>query len=168
MKRLMLAVALLTLFGSQGFAANDSQKFTLTVAPTLTITAPADVPKTHDTTDANQTFDPQNWAVTCNNGAGATVAFSITTFSNGSAVRDSSLTVSVASSDQATANWQVTTVGAQSTDNVNSVNTATVNADSDGPGNATFTVNVTFIDSDYSVLPAGDYVATVTGTLTAK
>ena len=41
-------------------------------------------------------------------------------------------------------------------------------AASTGPGNATFGLNVTFIDTNYSVLPAGSFVSTVTGTITAN
>ncbi|MEZ6055408.1 MAG: hypothetical protein R3C01_01765 [Planctomycetaceae bacterium] len=167
MKKFALAaLAAIAVFGASSVqAASDTQTFTVTVAPTLTITAPANASMAHNTTNANQVFPNQDWAVTCNNAAGADVSFQITTFANGAVERDASLAVSVTSANQLSAGWVVsnspqTTAGTGTT--------ATVLADSVGPGNATFTLGVSFLDTDYAVLPAGDYIATVTGTITAK
>ena len=47
-------------------------------------------------------------------------------------------------------------------------NTAAVTATSVTAGNATLNLTVTFLDTDYSTIPTGDYAVTVTGTLTAN
>jgi hypothetical protein len=175
MKRvvLTLAVALAAIAaGPQQLFAQatdtDTQTFTVTVAPILSINAPITGGATiaHDTTDTNQVFPLQTWSALCNNGLGASIDFVITPFANGTTERNAQLVAAVLSSD-ASAAWAMTTASA-TTDYLSATPNATVSAASEGPGNASFGLTVTFIDSDYSVLPAGSFVSTVTGTITAN
>lgn len=173
MKRIVLALAAAAMMGVPGvlFAQatdTDTQTFTVTVAPVLSINAPITGGATiaHDTTDTNQVFPTQTWTAICNNGPGASLAFVITPFVNGTTKRNATLSAAVTSSG-AGSGWAMTTASATTNYTLPSPN-ATVSAASTGPGNATFGLNVTFIDTNYSVLPAGSFVSTVTGTITAN
>ena len=150
---------------------SDTQNFTVTVDPELTITAPVAVSITHDTTDANQVFAAQSWTVTQNASAGAAVTFSTNqAFTNATAnmKRNAKLDLAIATSDSA-AGWTVS-VASNQTDYANATpdEIATVSAASTAPGDAAFNLTVTFVDTDFSVLASGNYVTTVTGTITAN
>lgn len=176
MKRFVLALvaaaAAVVAAPSGAFAQasdTDTQTFTVTVAPVLSINAPltGGVTIAHNGSDANQTFTTQTWTAVCNNGLGASVNFVITPFANGTTKRNASLSASITSSDAGAA-WAMT-VASGTTDYTNAVlPNATVAAASTGPGNANFGLNVVFLDTDYSALPAGSFVSTVTGTITAN
>ena len=149
---------------------SDTETFTVNVGAVLTITAPAaSASINHDTTDANQVFPAQAWAVTQNAAAGANVTFSVSqAFTNGTSKRDAKLDLAIASSE-ANAGWTVTTATDQ-TDYANATpdESATVAANATAAGNATFNLTVTFLDTNYSVLTTGAYSTTVTGTIAAN
>ena len=160
----------------------DTQKFTVTVPSTLSITAPSDRSQPHDTTNNNQVFSPgtnlaNHWAVSCNSNAGATVALTtVTPFTNGIHKQDARLDLAVSSSDNTsgsspTAIWTVV----QPSDQTNYIagtpagDDATVIAQSTRPGKATLGLTVTFVmDNAYSTLSQGSYVIDVVGTITAN
>ncbi len=156
----------------------DTQRFTVTVPSTLSITAPADQSLTHDTTDNNQVFSPgslaaNHWAVQCNSSAGATVNLRTSTpfthTSNSTYKRDAKLDLSVSSSDNSSSGaiWSIATASDQ-TNYVASDNIASVQATSAQPGKATLALSVTFITNTYSTLLQGDYQIDVVGTIAAN
>ena len=149
---------------------SDTETFTVNVPAELTITAPtATVAITHDTTDANQAFPAQAWAVTQNGSVGANVTFSVSSaFTNGASKRDVGLALAIGSSDSGSG-WTVTTATDQ-TDYANATpdETAIVSANATAAGNATFDLTVTFLDTNYSLLTTGAYSTTVTGTISAN
>lgn len=155
--------------GNSAFA--QTQQFTVVVSDVLSISAPADVSINHDTTDANQSFNvaDSNWAVLSNQGSGATVTFTSSgLFTNivGSNIytRDYTMGLSVVSDPDTV--WSVTGAGAFASSS--GVASGSVQAASTGPGNATLGLDVTFVDSDFSVLPAGNYTMAVTATIVAN
>ncbi|MEZ6067301.1 MAG: hypothetical protein R3B90_16715 [Planctomycetaceae bacterium] len=175
MKRFLLAVAAIAAIGMVApqaakaqATASDTQTFVVRIRPVISITAPSNrVLIRHDRTDANQTFDPQLWVATTNNATGASIDWEITPFANGSTQRNARLTASVDSSDAAAA-WTMGTATA-TTDYTSLVSpNADVTASSTGPGDGGFNLVVDFLDTDYSQLPAGDFVSTVVGTITAN
>jgi hypothetical protein len=148
----------------------DTQRFTVTVPSTLSITGPADQTLTHDTTNNNQVFAPgsntaNHWAVQCNSGAGATVNLRTNTpfthTSNSAYKRDAKLDLAVS------AIWTVSTASDQ-TNYAGSDNVANVQATSSQPGKATLALSVTFITNTYSTLLQGDYQIDVVGTIAAN
>jgi hypothetical protein len=170
---LALAAAAAIVVGAPGdlwaqLTDTDTQTFTVTVAPVLSINAPITGGATiaHDTTNTNQSFPSQTWNAISNSSAGATLAFVITPFANGSTQRNARLTGVVGSADVGSG-WAMTTPTA-TTNYSSTTPNATVSAASTAPGNATFGLGVTFLDTSYSTLPAGSFVATVTGTITAN
>jgi hypothetical protein len=166
-----LAIAAVLFVAPQGASAqavdSDSQFFIVEVAPVIAISAPA-FPAiiAHDTTDTNQAFATQTWSAITNNTTGATINWVITPFANGLTQRNARLTAGVASSD-ASAAWAMTTA-TDDTDYLSATPNGLVSAASEGPGAGTFGLNVVFLDSDYSQLPAGTYTSLVTGTITAN
>ncbi|MCA9057940.1 MAG: hypothetical protein KDA85_05555 [Planctomycetaceae bacterium] len=157
----------------------DTQRFTVTVPSSLSITAPADRTLTHDTTNNSQVFTPggdtaNHWAVLCNSSAGASVNITATSpfthTSDSTYKRDAALNLAVSSSDNTgggSSIWAVTQSTA-STDYANAVNTASVTASSAQPGKATLALTVTFVTNTYSTLLQGDYVVDVVGTIAAN
>lgn len=180
-KSLLKAVCAVVVFaGVQSVNAQttDSQKFTVTVPSTLSITGPADQTLTHDTTNNNQVFSPgavtaNHWAVLCNAGAGATVNLATSTpfthTTNNTYKRDAKLDLSVSSTDNngAAAIWSVSTASDQ-TNYVGADSNASVQATSAMPGKGTLALTVTFITNTYSTLLQGDYQIDVVGTITAN
>jgi len=162
-----LAVAFTVLMSASAFAQstdNDSQTFTVVVGDAISITAPADVSINHNLSDSDQPFAQQAWNVYTSNSTGASVVMSMGRFvhtGDATYFRNGSMGLAVVSSD-ATAGWGVDVA----TDNTSASGTATVNASSSGPGSGQLGLSVVFIESDASTLAAGDYVATVTGTIT--
>ena len=156
----------------------DTQRFTVTVPSTLSITGPADQVLTHDATNNNQIFSPgtvtaNHWAVLCNANAGATVNLTTSTpfthTSNNTYKRDAKLDLAVSSTDNNGVNaiWTVATPS-DTTNYVGSDNNATVQATSSRPGKATLALTVTFITNTYSTLLQGDYQVDVVGTIAAN
>ena len=167
------ALVTLVLAASHANAVDDTETFTVTVDPVLTITAPAaSVSAIHDTTDTNQAFAAQRWTVTQNASAGASVTFSTNqAFTHATATtvkRDARLDLALFSSDTGSG-WAVSTA-TDTTDYANATpdEVATVAAASTAAGDAAFDLTVTFITVDFSTLPSGNYSTTVTGTLTAN
>ncbi len=144
--------------------ANDSQNFTVVVGDALSITAPADVLINHNLADSDQPFSQQSWNVYTSNALGASVSMSMGRFvhdSDSTFFRNASMDLAVLSSD-ATATWAVDSAS----DSTNATGTATVAASSTGPGSGALGLSVVFIETDASTLASGNYVATVTGTIT--
>jgi hypothetical protein len=160
----------------------DTQRFTVTVPSTLSITAPSDRVQAHDTTNNNQVFAPgtnlaNHWAVSCNSNAGATVLLTTSTpFTNGTHEQDARLDLAVSSTDNTsgatpTAIWSVTQPSGQTNYLAGTAagDTASVIAQSSRPGKATLGLTVTFVmDNAYSTLSQGNYVIDVVGTIAAN
>ncbi len=177
MTKLNLAPALILalafgLLARPAEAAIDTQDYTVTVSSTLTITAPAAALITHDGGDANQAFTSQDWTIACNDPLGSTVQFGVsapfTHTTDASYQADVKLDLALGTVDGA-ANWTVGTA-TDTTDHANATPdpAAMVSASSTAAGDATLSLTVTFVQSDFSVLAAGDYAVTVTGTITAN
>jgi hypothetical protein len=162
-----LAVAFTLFSGTSLFAQStdaDSQQFTVVVGDAISITAPADVSINHNLADVDQPFAQQTWNVYTSNALGAGVVLDMGRFintSNASFFREGQLDLAVLSSD-ATATWVVGTAS----DDTSGSGTASVDGSSTGPGSGQLGVSVTFLETDASTLASGDYVATVTGTIT--
>lgn len=150
----------------------QTQQFTVVVSDVLSISAPADVSINHDTSDANQAFNvaDSNWAVLSNQGSGATVTF-VTNgrFTNvvgaNTYTRDYTMGLSVESDPDSV--WN-TVAGAATWASATDGAIGTVQAESTGPGGASLGLAVTFVDNDYSQLPAGNYTMAVTATIVAN
>lgn len=178
--KVVCGAAVVIVAGSQAGMAQttDTQRFTVTVPSTLSITGPADQTLIHDTTNSNQVFSPgalpaNHWAVLCNSAAGATVNLTTNTpfthTTSNTYKRNAKLDLAVSSSDNngASAIWGVTTA----TDQTNfggADNNASVQATSAMPGKATLALTVTFITNTYSTLLQGDYQIDVVGTIAAN
>ncbi|MEZ6123099.1 MAG: hypothetical protein R3C49_08000 [Planctomycetaceae bacterium] len=170
--RCLCAVAAVVM-GNTAFGQAPTQQFTVVVDSVLTLTAPADLSITHDTTDANQTFGLANWGVLSNHGTGATVDFTTTqVFQNGTFERDLEMTVSVVTTDNDISSnpvWSVNPTLTTYASDYNANNrTGHVQATSSSPGNATLGLQMVFVDNDYSLLPSGNYTVTVTGTISGN
>lgn len=161
-----LAMAVTVLMAQQLFAqtATDSQVFTVVVGDAISITASADVTINHNLADTDQVFAQQPWNVFTSNPTGASVTLDMGRFvldTDSTFFRDASMVLAALSSD-ATANWAVTTASGSTAGS----GTASVAAASTGPGSGQLGLSVTFIETDASTLAAGNYVATVVGTIT--
>lgn len=162
-----LTLAATVLCGQGLFAQStdtDSQVFTVVVGDAISITAPADVLINHNLTDNNQVFAEQPWNVFTSNPTGAAVTLDMGRFvldTDSTFFRDASMALAMLSTDS-TANWAVTTAAGTTAGS----GTASVAAGSTGPGSGQLGLTVTFIESDASTLAAGNYVATVVGTIT--
>jgi hypothetical protein len=171
-KNQFLAFGFVVTFGIQAAQAQttDSQAFTVRVPQNISISAPSDVLINHDLTNADQAFGAQAWDVRGNTPSGVTVNFSVTSpftnQTNNTFKRDARLSL-VKGTTTGTANWTVTTATDQ-TNYTGSDNGATVTASSDGAGRANMLLTVTFVTGDIGSVLAGDYVTTVTGTVTAN
>ena len=173
---LTLVIALAVMFSAASVQAQGrpsssaGQKFTVTVPTSVAIVAPTDVQITHDQTDNDQAFPVQVWAVKGNVAAGVTVTFStnqpFTNISDATFKRDAKLDLAVATT-AGPATWSIS----KATDKTNylgRVNVATVQAASNGVGKANFNLSVSFLTNTFGSFIAGDYVTTVTGTITAN
>ena len=151
-------VAWVTMAGSTATALGQS------------VTAPAQQSITHNGADAPQQFSEVVWNLI----TGPDVAGYITEWSCGPFVHsvnanlkaDSELRVRVLSSE-GQANW-TTIVASDQTDYAAGNQTASVVLQSSSVGDGQAGLTVTFLNSDFSKLGAGDYTITVAGTITAK
>jgi hypothetical protein len=168
----ILAVAVALVPVSDLFAQTGSQKFTVNVPSSISITAPADVALTHDESDNNQAFPAQSWGVSGNTQAGVNVSFStaqaFTHTTDSSYKRDVELSLALGNAIGA-ATWTVGTAS-DTTDYANATpdEVATVAASSDGVGAADFDLSVTFITDTFGSFAAGAYETTVTGTVSSN
>lgn len=161
--------ALVVLASQSGAFAQNSQTFNVVVPSVITITAPSAVSINHNQTDANQVFPVQAWSAKCNNGIGGTVSFSTNNaflaVVNGTTYkRHAQLNLAVGSAD-AGSGWN-TLIASDTTTASDEV--ATVSAVSLKPGDATLNLTMTFLDTDFSVLPAATFALTVTATISAN
>lgn len=130
------------------------------------ITAPAGQSQNHNGSDANQSFTQSTWTLSSTEALGATLTLSAGPFTHSTVStikRDTRLDLAVLSS-QGAALWAATVPTSQTNIALN-VNTATVAAKSSSLGGGTVGLTVTFMDTDYSTLAAGNYTLTVTGTI---
>lgn len=164
------AVVMLTAASVQ--AQSDSQKFTVTVPTTITITAPTDAVATHDETENNQTIDAA-WTVVANDPDGVSISFStdqaFTNTSDSDYKRDVKLDIALGSGNTGPAAWTFPTATDQTDYDAGTPDEiATVQAVSDDVGTATLDLTISFITDGYGTFAAGDYETTVTGTVTAN
>jgi hypothetical protein len=160
----------LTVVGVASAQQTANQTFDVTVPVSLSISAPtASVALTHDKSDNIQNFASQQWSVAGNNGTGVTVSFATATpfthTANNTYKADARLALSLGTTTGST--FTVTTA----TDTSNFVandNSASVAADSNGPGSAQMNLAVSFITGNFNTLAAGTYRTIVTGTIAAK
>jgi hypothetical protein len=147
-----------------------SQNFTVRVPTNISITAPANILINHDETENNQAFPNQAWTVKGNVLSGVTVAFAtnqaFTHTTDNTFKRNARLDLALGTT-LGPATWSVGQA-TDTTDYANSDGVATVQASSNGVGRATFNLGVSFITDGYGTFAAGDYVTTVTGTVTAN
>lgn len=134
------------------------------------ITAPAQQSITHNNADAPQPFSEVVWnLISGSDAAGYITEWSCGPFvhsANANLKADSELSVRVLSS-QGPANWTVS-VANDHTDFAAGKQTASVVAQSFAVGDGQAGLNVTFVNSDFSQLGAGDYTMTITGTIIAN
>ena len=134
------------------------------------ITAPAHQSVTHSGNDAPQVFSEAVWDLMSGLDAGGyTAQWSCSPFVhsvNASLKVDSRLAIRVVASE-GSANWTAI-VGSDQTDYAAADDTAVVAAQSFSVGSGQVGLTVTFLNSDFSILGAGDYTMTVTGTITAN
>ena len=169
-QQIFAALFVVTLASNAMAQTTGSQKFKVIVPTNISITPPADATITHDQSENNQAFPAQQWVVKGNTLTGVTVSFA-----TGSAFvhttdntfkRNASLGLAVAS-NQGPATWNVTKAS-DATDYANADGVATVQAESNGVGRATFNLNVSFVTDGFGSFAAGNYESTVVGTVTAK
>lgn len=170
--RNLMVLGMVTLVVSAQAAQTAQQKFKVTVPTNISITAPTDASIVHDETDKDQAFPAQGWIVKGNTLAGLSVSFETQTpfihTTNGTSKRNASLALAYDStSAQGGATWQITKPN-DVTDYAADDNVASVQAKSNGVGRVTFNLTVGFVTDTFGSFPAGDYVTTVTGTVTAN
>jgi hypothetical protein len=132
------------------------------------ISGPADATITHNQSNAPQAFAEQTWSLTTGvtDVLGATVTLDASPFQNaGNAAlkADCKLNLRLLSAAPLSG-WAVTTATDQ-TNFAGGDSTARVSARSSATGNATVGLTVTFQNSDFSTLGAGNYTVTVIGTI---
>ena len=160
-------------FISNELRAQDShgQFYTVTVREGISITAPGGTVISHDLTPTNQVFPEQIWNAYTTNSAGATVSLTITKFQHQTFTffnHNTRIDLRIAASDS-TANW-TTIVDRDRTFGgfFSSGDTATVSAESFGPGAGELGITVRFLQGGLGFVISGSYVATLTGTITNK
>lgn len=166
-----LLVALLA--GVAHAQVSSSMMFCVNVASALSLQPPAGPIKVlHDGGSGDLPLGITQWPCVANGAGGAVVTFStLTGFVHETiltSMRDVKLTLAIASSD-AGAGWSVTTPTDQ-TDVTAIVPDlqATVQAESNAPGNAVFDLSVTFVTDNLATLSPGEYCTTIVGTITPK
>ena len=115
MKMNLLAIAALIAgvcyVGEASAQSTATQKFTVSVPSSISITAPSNVALTHDQSDNNQAFPAQVWTVKGNSQNGVSVVFAtnqaFTHTSNNAFKRDAKLDLSLGAK-QGPANWAIT------------------------------------------------------------
>ena len=166
----LAALMVLALSTTAQGQTTGSQKFTVLVPTGISITPPANVSITHDETEADQSFVPQQWIVRGNSLSGVNVSLSTTKAfthtTDNTAKRNATIGLSVNSTVGAAA-WTVTQA-TDTTDYAANDEVATVAASSDGFGRATLDVAVSFITDGFGTFPAGEYETIVTGTVSAN
>ena len=151
-------------------ALTDNQKFTVTVAKNVSITAPVADPSAalDPNSSATLAFPAEVWNVKGNVLNGVAVTFStdqaFTNTTDSTYKRDAKLTLSTASST-GPASWVIGT-GTDSTNYAGGDGVATVTASSNKAGQANFNIVVEFLTVDIAEVAAGSYETTVTGTVT--
>lgn len=160
----VMAVATVMTSASSLFGqVNSSQTFTVTVGSDLSVTPPSggNAILAHDQTVSNQDFaaggTDVDWHVLSNSGNGATIGPNVYTRNLYFEIVETSVPSGV---------WAVS--GSPNFTSSSLSPTATLQSTSTGQGNASFAVNARFIDNNYSLLPAGTYVMTITGTVSAN
>jgi len=174
MKKLLTIAIAITLLQASTLFAQNTQKFTVNVPPSISVTAPADVAITHDESNNDQAFAAQTWVVKGNTLNGVTVSFStgtaFTHTTDPSFKRDALLGLALGTTTgPAGTTWTVDTASDQ-TDYANATpdEVATVAASSNGVGSADFDLAVTFITDTFGSFAAGAYETTVTGTISSN
>lgn len=136
----------------------------------LSVTAPANVEITHDLITNNQFFAESSWLV--ENDAsllGATVVMSCGPFEHADDPTEqvnASLVLRVVASAPAAVWAPIVPIG--STNIALSIDSAVVSATSIGVGDGELGLTVGFLGGGISTLQAGDYLTTVTATITAN
>ncbi|RLS58116.1 MAG: hypothetical protein DWH91_03265 [Planctomycetota bacterium] len=165
-------------------ATTGSQQYTVSVGKNVNIVAPtepmlktytvADLEAAEAVTDDTYAFTAQTWAVKGNVKDGVTVDFGMAPFLNmdyptDNITQDGRLAVSKVTQN-GPATWTLESAsGSADTDAANvdpAARNAAVQFSSDGVGQATFDVTVTFLASDINAVVEGEYVTTVSGTIT--
>jgi hypothetical protein len=145
--------------------------YTVHVPPRMMIIAPSGIASvTHDGTEADQAFAAERWTVNQNSPAGAVVTFTteyaFTSTLAPTLKRDARLDLALDSAQSASA-WTVS-IPTDQTNYASAAEVAKVQATSTAPGRAAFDLTVTFLTGDIITLASGDYMTTVTGTITAN
>lgn len=168
----LLAVAILFVLVSLASAqVQDSQQFSVIVPEGISLRAPGGVVISHDLETPDEVFPIQVWEAFTTNTAGANVTMTIGRFLHQDFIffrANSSIVLNVVETAPA-ANWTTIVNQDQTSGFFGTFNsTATVSAESFGPGSGRLGVTVSFIGPIFNVVAAGDYVATVVGQITNK
>ena len=172
---LMAVATVMTSTSSLFGQVNSSQTFTVTVGSDLSVTPPSggNAILAPDQTDSNQDFaaggTDVDWHVLSNSGNGATISFAndgLFTNTIGPNFYTRNLYFEIVETSVPSGVWAVS--GSPNFTSSSLSPTATLQSTSTGQGNASFAVNARFIDNNYSLLPAGTYVMTITGTVSAN
>jgi hypothetical protein len=174
MNQKFIAIAIASIIvcsaGSAMAQTTASQKFRVVVPTNISIVSPPLASITHNETDANQVFPPQEWVVRGNSSAGLAVSFetqsAFTHTVDPNFKRNAIITLAVGSST-GPASWTVTKSTDQ-TDYAASDEVASVQASSNGVGRATLNVGLSFITDSFGTFASGDYETTVVGTVSAN
>lgn len=170
--RIVVCASLLftALAGALQAQSSGTQTFTVVVPQSISITAPTAASLTHDESNNTLAFAPQAWVVRGNARNGVNVSFATATAfvntSDSTFKRDAKLELGLGTT-QGPATWAIGTAS-DTTDYTGGDQVAQVTASSNGVGRANLNLTVSFITGEYGVFAAGDYVTTVTGTVTAK
>ena len=145
--------------------------YTVRVPTRVMIAAPSGTASvTHSGTEADEAIAPQRWTVNQNSPAGAVVTFRTEHAFTSTMVplvkRDARLDLALDTA-QSASGWMIS-VPSDQTDYASAFEVAEVQAASTAPGRAAFDLTVTFLTGDIITLASGDYVTTVTGTITAN
>ena len=165
-------MTLFILLGNSVLLGQDAQTYQMAIPDGISLVSPGDVVISHDLTSTNQVFPDQVWQAYTSNLSGAQVEFSMGRFIHEDISfyrRNARIQLRVLASDP-DANWRVTRGSARTRGffGGGSRGTATVTAESFGPGAGQLSIRVTFIERNFLFLAAGNYNSTVVGTITNK
>jgi hypothetical protein len=164
----LFVVAMIAMTTAHAQTASDSTTMAVQVPGLVSINATNDLVRIdHSQTNANQSFDWQDWQVTCNNRLGAIVTFetdqAFTHTTNPTSKRDARLLLVPGGAQ----GWRITR-NLDRTNYQRGDEVAVVSAESNSPRAGQFRLRVSYIEEDFNDTLLGIYELTVTGTIVAK
>lgn len=169
MKTRLAILTILTAWLAPTASAQDEKRFKVHVPPFMQLVAvSADGLKTHPMTGSDVTFSNQRWRARTSSATGSTIRFStdhaFRNLTSPAYKRDVRLRLTrIVGTGRA--GWAFDTI-TDTTDYANGDEIATVQVSGNGPGTASFFMDITFITGNLSTLAEGQYQLTVVGTIT--